>query len=290
MWEATIGSRTRGTGCPACDGKQVSTTNSLALLHPHLVEEWNTEKNGPHSIYDFTEMSGKKVWWKCKEADDHEWQAFIYTRSEGYGCPFCANRKGSGMTTAVSSTNRLSELFPEIAKEWHPTKNGDLVPDDFVYGSHSKVWWQCSKHPEHVWETKIFKRTMTGTGCPSCAHYGINRNEPTFYYVMRLADEHGFRWWKGGVSVDPERRANQIQRSANLAGLSLSVILHDFVEFKTGDSAVEFEEQMLGIGGIRLTSDVEFSGSTELFSESPLDFAREHFLLDNERLTNRQTT
>ena len=107
------------TGCPACDGKQLSSTNSLAILHPHLIKEWHPVKNGAdaHSMISLL-RSGKKVWWKCKLAEDHEWQAFIYTRAEGYGCPFCANRKGSGTTNAVSDTNRLSILYPELVDEW----------------------------------------------------------------------------------------------------------------------------------------------------------------------------
>ena len=35
--------------------------------------------------------------------------------------------------------------YPHLVKEWHPTKNGELTPDDFTHGTHKKVWWLCSK-------------------------------------------------------------------------------------------------------------------------------------------------
>ena len=33
--------------------------------------------------------------------------------------------------------------YPHLVKEWHPTKNGELTPNDFTYGSNKKVWWRC---------------------------------------------------------------------------------------------------------------------------------------------------
>ena len=56
-------------------------------------------------------------------------------------------------------------MFPNIAKEWHPTKNNNLKPEDFVKGSNKKVWWKCIKG--HEWEKIIVKRTQ-GSNCPHC--------------------------------------------------------------------------------------------------------------------------
>lgn len=35
----------------------------------------------------------------------------------------------------------LATEYPDIANEWHPTKNGILKPTDVTAGSHKKVWW-----------------------------------------------------------------------------------------------------------------------------------------------------
>lgn len=36
----------------------------------------------------------------------------------------------------------LAEVNPELAKEWHPTNNGDLTTMDVTVGSAKKVWWK----------------------------------------------------------------------------------------------------------------------------------------------------
>ena len=69
----------------------------------------------------------------------------------------------------LSVTNRLDLLYPEVASQWHPTKNGDLKPTDFTYGSDRKVWWKCNKCNEHEWEVQIWKRTNKGYGCKMCS-------------------------------------------------------------------------------------------------------------------------
>ena len=49
--------------------------------------------------------------------------------------------------------------YPELLKEWHPTKNKDLDPNDFSYGSIQTVWGRCLKNRNHEWQTKITART-----------------------------------------------------------------------------------------------------------------------------------
>lgn len=68
----------------------------------------------------------------------------------------------------------LSE-YPEIAAQWHPTKNGDLTPDQVAYRSNQKRWWMCLEG--HEWEATVSNRAK-GTGCPYCAGHraisGVN--------------------------------------------------------------------------------------------------------------------
>jgi hypothetical protein len=46
----------------------------------------------------------------------------------------------------------LAEKYPNLANEWHPTKNGELSPYDVTNGSNKKVWWKCAKGNDHEWE------------------------------------------------------------------------------------------------------------------------------------------
>jgi hypothetical protein len=61
----------------------------------------------------------------------------------------------------------LPELFPEVASEWHPTRNGDRLPGDFRPGSNVRAWWLCA-NCGHEWEAIIQSRTRGGAGCPPC--------------------------------------------------------------------------------------------------------------------------
>jgi hypothetical protein len=76
----------------------------------------------------------------------------------GKNCPCCANLK-------LVFSNCLANTYPEIAKEWHPTKNGSLTPFDIIAGSSKKVWWKAKC--EHEWATKPVNR-IWGKGCPFC--------------------------------------------------------------------------------------------------------------------------
>jgi hypothetical protein len=59
-------------------------------MHPDLVSEWHSEKNGPLTPDDVLPGSGKKVWWRCRVNPAHEWQAKIQHRAgAGSGCPYC---------------------------------------------------------------------------------------------------------------------------------------------------------------------------------------------------------
>ena len=60
----------------------------------------------------------------------------------------------------MSSTKKsLAETHPEVAKQWHPTKNSELTPFDIGAGSNKKVWWKCDKGDDHEWMSYIYNRS-----------------------------------------------------------------------------------------------------------------------------------
>ena len=149
---------------------------SLAETHPEVAKQWHPTKNGDLSPKDFTPGSGKKVWWKCDKGDDHEWMNSIAHRSNGRGCSVCA-----GQTVVLS--NCLATLNPDLAKEWHPTKNGDLTPYEFSTGSDKKVWWKCDKGDDHEWRTLVRSRSR-GHGCPFCDLTPQSKQELTITFEL----------------------------------------------------------------------------------------------------------
>ena len=61
----------------------------------------------------------------------------------------------------------LAFKFPELAREWHPTKNAPLTPAHVKPMSDISVWWICPDcHNEY--KATIGHR-VSGTGCPLCS-------------------------------------------------------------------------------------------------------------------------
>ncbi len=148
--------------CPFCAHRRLSVTNSLAALHPELAAEWHVEKNGVLHPKDVVPGSRARAWWQCPAGRDHVWQTKVSERAcVGTGCPFCAGHRASKATA-------LSVVAPRIAKEWHPTKNGVLGPDDIVATSQRVVAWRCAKVPKHVWSARVSTRTKGSGACPLC--------------------------------------------------------------------------------------------------------------------------
>lgn len=134
----------------------------MASLPVNLIAEWHGTLNGELTPDDVTAGSGKKVWWKCSKHKDHAWCASVYsrTRKTPNQCPVCANRQ------ILSGFNDLLTKHPEIAAEWHPTLNGNLVPEEFLPSSKQEIWWQCKLG--HSWQTKINLK-VRGSNCSICS-------------------------------------------------------------------------------------------------------------------------
>jgi len=162
-WSAVIAARvSSGSGCPVCTGKLVvAGENDLASFYPHLAAQWVAEKNGPLRPEQVSPYSNRRVWWQCEHG--HQWQSVIADRAMGGSdCPYCAGR------SVMPGFNDLQTVDPAVAKEWHPTMNAALTPEQVTVGSSKRVWWQCAEG--HAWKTSVFSRTgKRRHGCPVCA-------------------------------------------------------------------------------------------------------------------------
>lgn len=177
-WDTSPKERSAGRGCPYCSGKRVGHDNSLAAVNPKLAEDWHQKFNGDLKPRDVPPFSRKVVWWSCLRG--HEWRAKISSRSRGTACPFCGSRK-------VGSDNNLAIVSPDIAKQWHPTKNRTLRPEDVLPKSNKKVWWICEKG--HEWKAAIESRT-DGRGCPTCANYRRSLSKRAKSFEQSVAFSH----------------------------------------------------------------------------------------------------
>lgn len=165
-WQATIVSRSRGTGCPYCTtvGRKrlLVGFNDLDSCDPELASQWHPVLNGDVTPQEVTAKSHSRAWWVCPEDDRHEWEATVKDRAFGYGCPFCTNQR------VLAGYNDLATLEPEIVKEWHPTKNGDLTPQEVNRAGKQRIWWLCEVSSRHEWQSTSGDR-IKGYGCPYCS-------------------------------------------------------------------------------------------------------------------------
>lgn len=162
-WEAEVCYRSKGYGCPYCNNlKALAGYNDFATTNPVVAHEWNYSRNGSLLPSNVLSGSHKKVWWKCKNG--HEWEATVRDRAKGSKCPFCSNLK------VLPGYNDLATRYPQIAQEWNYEKNGDLSPQNVVFGSMKKVWWKCARG--HEWEATIDNRSR-GHGCPYCCNFAV---------------------------------------------------------------------------------------------------------------------
>lgn len=163
-WEAVIGNRARkGKGCPFCVGQRTLPEETFAALYPKQLREWHPTKNAHLNPVALSPSSQERVWWQCSVDPTHEWDTLLFVRTKrgDKGCPFCTGRR-------ASTKNSLATLFPEIAAEWHPTKNGNMTPREVLAKTHHRVWWKC-KTCLFEWQTAINMRTVNKSNCPLCS-------------------------------------------------------------------------------------------------------------------------
>ena len=157
IWNALMGNRAKGSGCPFCANKAVLPGfNDLATTHPELA----SEADG----WDPTKISfgnGKKHQWKCHLG--HTWEISPNARSNrGSGCPICVGQQ------VLPGYNDLATTHPEIAAEaygWDPKTRT-------AGSSNTKVEWRCSFG--HIWSAVVADRGLRGNGCAVCSGKQIN--------------------------------------------------------------------------------------------------------------------
>jgi len=135
--------------------------DKLPVDNPGVADEWDCELNAPLLPDGFTGGSEYAAWWKCKKCGNR-WQAKIYSRTEGHGCPVCARDR------LKPGVNDLATLAPAIAGEWDYFLNEPHLPSDFTADSTRKSWWTCKRG--HSWLARINFRTKRMQKCPYCSN------------------------------------------------------------------------------------------------------------------------
>lgn len=163
---------------------------SLAAKYSRIAEDWHPTLNHPLTASDVRPSTQRKVWWKCVLCE-HEWETMVLSRTARgtTGCPRCRStgrprtgtRRPKHVTTVQSQpkVNRPRTLYrfppsgqslrdraPEMAREWHPTKNGQLTPADVYPTTSQLIWWLCLVCGQE-WQARPSGRQQ-GQGCTPC--------------------------------------------------------------------------------------------------------------------------
>ena len=133
-----------------------------SIKKPILLIEWSKENTILPK--DVSYKSHKKVWWICSKCNYH-WQASIAKRWTT-GCPRDAGK-------VLTIENSLQVKFPNIASDFHPTKNNLIKLEELFASSNKKIWWIC-KTCKNEWNATVNNRTNKKTTCPYCMNRKTN--------------------------------------------------------------------------------------------------------------------
>ena len=88
-WKVVVKARVKGGMCSVCAERAVlQGYNDLGTTDPHLLSEWDFEKNAKWTPSNVSRNSMKVVWWKCEAG--HSYRAKITERTiEQKDCPQC---------------------------------------------------------------------------------------------------------------------------------------------------------------------------------------------------------
>ncbi len=142
-------------GTPEDSGRWKET-----VYGPKVKTDVNSQRDHGVTPSQVFPNTNKAYSWVCRYG--HRWQASPNSRTSGRGCPYC-----SGNLVWVGF-NDLATTHPEIAKEWHPSKNGDLSPTQISKGYNKKVWFLCP-NCNNSYDSYIGNKIKGYGKCPYCS-------------------------------------------------------------------------------------------------------------------------
>lgn len=135
-WKASANERNYN-GCPYFSGKATwEGFNDLQTVNPTLAKEWHPTKNRGLKSTQVTVNSNRKVWWLLSYEDhktgkyfNFEWQATVYSRNQGVGCPYLTIYKGEEYIKQYLEKNNISFNVQQRFSDLRGTGDGQLSYD-----------------------------------------------------------------------------------------------------------------------------------------------------------------
>jgi hypothetical protein len=84
----------------------------------------------------------------------------------------------------------LRQVAPDLAKQWHPDRNGAVTPDNVTSSTKFTAWWICDQ--DHEWKGRVDHRFRSRTSCATCSGRKGKGHRKLIEYVAEM----------GGVILD----------------------------------------------------------------------------------------
>lgn len=171
----TISGMAKHPNCLGCYVKE----NSIAVLYPELLSEWDYKGNKNLTPENVTNKTSKKIKWICKNCGFH-WLASTNQRTnKGKGCPECTDTwKYYNGGRSREKMNYFNE-YKELLKFYNFSKNKDVNLSELRTGE--KYWWKCNDC-EYEWNqtlSHMITKTKNKKGlCKRCSILSLSSNIP----------------------------------------------------------------------------------------------------------------
>jgi len=157
-----------GHGCPTC-ANDLNAKN--ATLDTKEIIQRFKEKHGSrydYSLVKYTKYHSKVTVTCLVHGDFYPTPA---NHINGTGCKKCARMATlkARINKQISEEYNFAAMFPKKAKMWHPTKNKNIKPDEFLPMSNQKAHWQCKFGHEFFVPISSVARSKSN-GCSKCSH------------------------------------------------------------------------------------------------------------------------
>ena len=170
-WKAVVKARVKGGMCPVCAERAVlQGYNDLGTTDPHLLSEWDYEKNSKWTPSNVSKNSMKVVWWKCGAG--HSYRAKITDRTiEQKGYPQCEAE--------------FQQALPQMLIMMYGAQNGITVKSN----SDSELGMRLVAYlPELHCAVDIAGATVTEKREQSVKAHICQSNRLGYYLIKRTAD------------------------------------------------------------------------------------------------------
>lgn len=124
--------------CPVCEQKrrdewaaEYAKLKTMTIAEvPELKAAFAEDGLDPREV---PVVTWKQIRFRCSAGHHPRLSPTTFLKS---GCQFCRPKPSKDDRT-------LAKIHPEIAEQWHPTKNGTLTPDSVVWSSKRSAWWRA---------------------------------------------------------------------------------------------------------------------------------------------------